>query len=269
MPSRFVAAPFIILAVIFGALAFLSDSDWAMWIIPNFIVLAVIYSLHPQIDWYWFEKHPPAMDERLQHNLMGLSIFYRKLDPAHQQKFRDRVQLYLLANEFLLRGPEENITPPDDLKALFAIPLVELTFNELENWRLKKFERLVLYPTSFPSPNNHDLHASEMETEDGVIIAALDLLKLWVDQPQQAFPLMHYEMARAYLWSFMGKRGGLKGQLDWPKLEKIGGMEQAEVVKYLGITEVDEEALGLAYFYTKPDMFQAVAPEVFARWNVN
>lgn len=262
MPSRIVATPFIILALIFGAMAFLSEGEWAYWIVPNFIVLAVIYSLHPQIDWYWFEKHPPIMDEHLQKYVERLSSFYRQLNTADQQKFRDRVQLYLIANEYFLRGPEDNLTPPDDLKALFAIPLVELTFREKENWRLKKFERLVLYPTSFPSPNNHDLHAGEIETEDGVIIAALDLAKQWVDRPAQAFPMLHYQIAKAYLWSFMEKRNALQGTLSVEEVEKIGGLTLDELSKYLGEPELDSEALLLAYYYTKPEAFRKVAPNV-------
>lgn len=245
MPSRVIAAPFILLAILFACLAFFFHRDFAFWIIPNFVVLAVIYSLHPQIDWMWYIRHPPEMDKRLELYVERLSPFYQGLDVAGKKKFLDRVSLYIIANEFILRGIEDNMTPPDDLKALFAVPLVELTFNEEENWRLKKFERLVLYPTSFPSPQNHDLHACEMETEDGVIIIALDLAKRWLDAPTKVFSLIHYQMGMAYLWSFPDKRSALKGKMDEQMLEQKTGMTAEELKQYLGLEKLDWEALAL------------------------
>lgn len=248
MPSRILATPFLIIAIILAAFAYLNDGAGAIWIAPNFIILAVIYSLHPQIDWYWYEKHPPEMDERLLAHVQRLSPFYQQLNQADQKKFRNRVQLYLQANEFLLRGIEDNITPPDDLKALFAIPVVEITFNEVVNWRLKKFERLVLYPTSFPSPNNHELHACEIETEDGVIIVALDLAQIWVDHPAQRFPIMHYAVAQAFLWTFIEKRNQLKQEIEHSTIEQMTGFKEEEIQQIIGSQEIDTAALSLAYY---------------------
>ena len=243
MPARVLSAPFIILLILFGCLAFFIDGDYAFWIIPNAVILAVIYSLHPHINWMWYERHPPEMDPRLERYVAHLSPFYRGLDTAGQKKFRDRVELYLLANEFLLRGPKDNIQAPDDLKALFAIPVVELTFAEEGNWRLKKFEHLIFYPTSFPSPQDHDLHACEMETEDGVVIVALDLAKRWVDAPDKAFPIMHYQMAQAYLWSFPDKRVGVDERALEDKLKARYGMGEGKLKEYLGLKTVDWSAI--------------------------
>lgn len=189
------------------------------------------------------------MDPRLEAYVRRLSKFYRSQDENGQQKFRDRVQLYMLANEFLLRGPEENKAAPDDLKALFAIPVVEMTFDQEENWRLQKFERLIFYPTSFPSPQHHDLHAGEIETEDGVMIIALDLAKQWIDHPEKTFPLIHYIVAQAYLWSFMEKRK--PEAISWSEIENTTGLSREKIVEIVGLEDVDLQALALAYKTSK------------------
>ncbi|NNE30307.1 MAG: hypothetical protein HKN16_11770 [Saprospiraceae bacterium] len=243
MPSRFVAAPFILALGFFALLTFYKDGSFAVWMIPFAIVLAVIYALHPQIDWWWYKDHPPRLDKRLEGMIRRLSAFYRGLDVPGKKKFQDRISLYTLANEFLMRGPKENVAAPDDLKVLFAIPVVELTFDQEENWRLKNFQRMIYYPTSFPSPRIHDLHATEMETEDGVILVALDKIKKWVDRPGKAFPLMHYIMARAYLWSFPDKRAKLPEQVD---VQALVGASLEDLKQHLGEPEPDLQAVDLA-----------------------
>ena len=265
MFSRYIAAPFGLGLVIALTMTFLVSADYSWYIIPCFIALAIVYALHPQLDWWWANKHTPAMDSKLELWINKISPFYRQLNDLDKKKFQDRITLYLMANEYLLRGPEDFGSMPDDLKSLFAVPVVEMTFNQEEGWRLKKFERLILYPQPFPSPNFPTfIHSSEIEVEDGVIIAAISRLMDWVQAPERHFSLLHYEVAKAYMWTFREKINPSSIKFDWNELEAIGGFSEKELQeKIVGLPNIDPVAVLLSYYFTRGEKMKNVNSEMY------
>jgi len=264
MLSRYIGAALGLGLIIATLITFLIDSKYSLWIVPFVAGLGGLYALHPAIDWWWANKHKPEMDPKLEVWIKAISPFYTKLDADDQKKFRDRIMLYLLANEYLLRSPDDFGAMPDDLKSFFAVPLVELTFNRESNWRLKKFERLVLYPNKFPSPNHpRHIHASEMESEDGVIIAALSEIIAWSQNQEKKFSLLHYEMAKAFMFSFP-KEGYPNGLVSWEVLEKIGGWSK-EVISndIVGLPGLDRMAVAITFFFTRGEKMKTIAPSLF------
>jgi len=273
MLSKYIAIPFGIGLVIFGTLAFLVGPQYSKGLIPCFLALAAIYSLHPQIDWWWAQTHPPVMDDKLRVWVRKVSPFYNTLNEAERTKFETRVMLYLMANEFLLKSPKEDGTMPDDLKALFAIPQVELTFfmpdGDNDNWRFKKFERLVFYPHPFPTPNFPTLHHSELETTDGVVIANLQKVISWIQDAGNQFSNLHYEYAKIFLMALPkhGLYDALPSMKDfgWEDLEKIFNMDQETIGEHVGLANIDPRAVLIQSFFTKNAQLNAVRPDLFER----
>lgn len=264
MLSRYVGAGLGLGLMIATLVTFFIDSKYSFWIVPFVAGLGGLYALHPAIDWWWANKCEPEMDEKLRVWIRTISPFYRNLDGEDQKKFEDRIMLYLLANEYLLRSPDDFGAMPDDLKSFFAVPVVELTFNREENWRLKKFERLVIYPNKFPSPNHpKHIHASEMETVDGVIIVALSEILAWSQNQEKRFSLAHYEMAKAFMFSFP-KEGYPSGLANWELLEKIGGWSEDQLSKeIIGLPEIDNMAVAICFYFTRSVQLQTESPELY------
>ena len=262
MLSRYIGAGMGLGLIIAVIVTFLVDSSYSLWIVPFVAGLGGLYALHPAVDWWWANKHKPEMDGKLEVWVKTISPFYRELDTDGQKKFRDRIMLYLLANEYLLRSPDDFGAMPDDLKSFFAVPVVEMTFNLEANWRLKRFERMVLYPNKFPSPNHpKHIHASEMETEDGVIIAALSDIIAWSQDQEKKFSLLHYEMAKAFMYSFP-KEEYPSDLASWEVLEKIGGWSESKLSQeIIGLPEIDPMAVAMSYYFTRGDRMKSGAPE--------
>ncbi len=264
MLSRYIAVGMGLGLLIAIMITFLIDSKYSLWIVPFVAGLGGLYALHPAIDWWWANKRKPEMDEKLKVWIRTISPFYRSLDEVDKKKFENRIMLYLLANEYLLRSPDDFGAMPDDLKSFFAVPAVEMTFNRTDNWRLKKFERLVIYPNKFPSPNHpKHIHASEMETVDGVIIAALSELLAWSQNQEQRFSLLHYEMGKAFMFSFPNE-GYPIDLVSWEIIEKIGGWSEEQLSKeVIGLPNIDITGVAICFYFTKAERMKSEAPDLY------
>ena len=123
------------------------------------IILAGIYVLSPQIDWWYFKKNPPVMPEGMARILRQFYPYYRALNEDLKAAFRNRLMMYLKCVEFI--GKPEKVVP-EDIQMIVAAAITQLTFG-LPDYRLRKFERIVIYPHPFPSPQYKEhLHNSEI-----------------------------------------------------------------------------------------------------------
>lgn len=193
MLSKWLTIPFALAALVFLFLAWEQDYQYAIYIVPSVVCLAVIYALSPQIDWWWYQKHPPELDPRLRKLLSDHLPFYQQLPAEGKQRFRQRVALFMIANEFIPKGMD---SVPEDVKGFLAASAVQLTFG-MENFLFDRFERIVVYPGPFPSPQYPRWHASELFEEDGVLLFSADHLMHAVRSPQKYFHLGMYEYGRA------------------------------------------------------------------------
>jgi len=173
MLSRYIAAPFIAGTGIALGLTLLVGSSYAIWIIPQVVVLAAIYVLSPQIDWWYFKKNPQVMPEGMTRILEKFYPYYKALKPELKPHFRNRLMMYLRCVEFIGK-PEKEV--PEDIMMIVAAAVTQLTFG-LEDYRLSKFERIVIYPHPFPSPQYKEhVHNSEIFEEDGVLLFSVEPL---------------------------------------------------------------------------------------------
>ena len=209
MLSKFISLPFII--ILLFCLYYTWEGDLsAIYIVPNVIILASIYVLSPQIDWLYYQKNPPEMDGKLRVFLEKLFPFYRNLSPKEKRRFEVRVSLYIIATEFMPKAMEH---VPEDIKGLIAANIVMLTFGQ-KDYRFSNFEKIVVYPHPFPSPQfPKHLHSCEIFEEDGVILFSLEQLVPGATRQTQFYNTALHEYAKIFMLSYP--------DYSYPKIDNV------------------------------------------------
>ena len=270
-PWQFIGLPFGALAILFFAIAFSAhDGNWAKWGVLPFLVLAVSYVMSPQINWWWYNRNPPALDIKLQRLIDDYFSFYKKLSPELKQRFRERTALYLLGNEFIrpVHPDDPDATAnrklvPEDLKAAVAALAVQLSFGK-EKFLTGKFENIIIYPHPFPTPQYGDVfHTSEIYEPDGVILFASDILMAGFNNPQSFFSVGLYEFARIFKIMYPSVSYPVLGETIWSDFEKISGKSRSIIESTVGLPQLDIWGVAVYHFFTFPERFQKQLPDVY------
>ena len=94
MPARVISIPFLILTAIFTYLTLEVDESFSIYIIVFVILLAIIYTFSPQINWWWYSRNPPEIDQHMRNLLIQHHSFYNELSLSDKKRFRNRMALY-------------------------------------------------------------------------------------------------------------------------------------------------------------------------------
>ncbi len=260
MLSRFVAFPFVFAALIFLYLTWEKDASWAMYIVPNVVALAVVYVFSPQIDWWWYNRNVPELDPHLRMILTKQHTFYSRLSEENKKRFRDRIVLYTKAVEFM---PQAIPSVPVDIQGIIAANIVHLTFG-WKDYRLKKFEHIIVYPKPFPSPQYpENFHTSEIYPEDKVVMFAIQQLFPGTISPTKNYNIGLHEYARAFLYMYPDDRFPSFDESIWEKLEAISGFSKDYIFKHINRPDIDPLPVSICHFLIFPQRFQQLAPEVY------
>ena len=260
MLSKVLAFPFILGACVFLYLAWEQDTSWGMYIVPNVIALAVIYVLSPQIDWWWYKRHTPELDPHLRYLFTQRHQFYKGLSEPMKKRFRDRLFLYMQANEFM---PQVMESVPLDIKGMVAANVVHLTFGR-KDFRLSKYEHIILYPRPFPSPQYpKNFHASEIFDEDGVIMFAIEQLMHSTFNPIKNFNIGLYEYARIFMRMYPNNNYPTFDENSWEILEQISGFSKEYIQRFINLEDIDPVAVSISHFLVFPQKFQQLLPGAY------
>lgn len=261
LPSRAVAAPFI-LAGIFLVWLTLQDQQYGIYLAIPAVFLTSIYVLHPQIDWWWYRRHPPDLDKEARHLLQRFFPFYQNLPEEKQLIFRQRVALIQLATDFSAQAEQD---PPDDAKLAFAANQAQLTFG-LTDYLIPRYEKVIFYPSAFPSPQYPEhFHLSETFTEDtsnGYLFSLQYMLAAFM-QPGQYYNITMHELANALVQSYPNWTWPPAGEEIWPILEKISGFPADKIKATVNRPDLEPQAALITHFMVFPERFRAVLPEVY------
>ena len=225
--------------------------------------LAIVYIFSPQINWWWYVRHPPALDPPIRRLLHQQHRFFQRLTPSARQRFCDRVALYMIAHEFMPQGVE---SVPEDVKAAVAAEAVQLTFGQ-EDFFFFSFERIVIYPKPFPSPQfPRRFHASELYEEDAVLLFAAEQLMLGFTAPDRYYNIALHELAKVYL-HLHPEAGWPEMDADsWERLERISGMSREAIVQWINLPEeaIPAPAVAISHFFVFPVRFKEEWPAAYA-----
>ena len=278
-PWQYIATPFGVWAVIFILVGVVKDDGyWAIWAAPAFVLMAAAYVMSPQIDWWWYRRNPPPLSKMATKVLDAHFFYYKKLSPELKERFRLRVSLFILGNEFIRPVRQDDSeaqqlrnTVPEELKAAVAAIAAQIYFGQKEPW-VSKFEHFILYPHPFPTPQYMSLHTSEIYEEDGVVLLAADHLMLGLNNPQAFFSIGLYELSRIFKKTTPSSQNPdykrevsdpVLTESDWSTLEKVSGMTKATISGVVGLYELDDFGVVAHHFFTFPETFKTALPDLY------
>lgn len=266
MFSNYLGAPFVLLSLVFLYMAWEVDSDYAVWMIPTVVIAAFIYSFAPQINWWWYRRRPPELEPGLTKLLERFSRFYQALSPENRRKFRTRVAMFRMGTDWEALAFEDESVPPDVQLAL-ASTAVMLTFP-LEQFLLPKFEKVIVYPRPFPTPEHPYDHASELFAPDGCLLFSAEQVVQAFAEPSLWYNVALHEYARAYVISYPEKPyPAFTGDDVWEKLEAASGMPRGHVESVIGIKGAEPLPVAIHHHFTFPDRFREIFPQESADFN--
>ncbi len=265
MFSKIVSFPFVAAALILLYLNWTNGGEYTYYLIPVVIVLAIIYALSPQIDWWWYERHPPLPHKGIIDIFQKKFPAFQRLAPKEKTKFLNRVQLFIHAKEFMPKG-WENV--PEDIKAMIAASAVLITMNK-EAFLPPDFDMYVVYPGAFPSPQHpRSFHASEIYEPDGVaLFSGEHILKSFIE-PQRYYNVGLHEFAKIYMHNHPEIDWESMPLPTWEQLEEVSGFPEKGIKDWMGIEDVPQRAVSISHYFMFPERMKEVLPELYGRYHL-
>jgi hypothetical protein len=261
MFSRIILVVLATISVLLIYWGFIKDSDFYFRLsIPFVLMLATVYVLSPQINWWYYNKYPQELDRPIRHLINQQSKFYQGLSLEGKKRFRKRMSLFLMAHDFQGMVIEK---VPEDIKAVVAANVVHLTFG-LPDYLMKRFEKVIIYPNTFPSPQfPKHFHSSEIYAEDGVIMfSAQHLMKGFV-QPEAYYNSGLHEAIQAFIVLNPNKNYPTLPEDIWKQLETISRYPVKSVKQWIGLEDVNPLVVSICHFLMFPTHFSKTLPQLF------
>ncbi len=268
MFSRLLAVPIIVGLLTFFYLYQTHDDfgSIAIYIVPFVIVGVMLYLFSPQLDWWWYKRNPPDLAQPLRLLLVKHNTYYNHLSVEEKLRFRQRMKLYMIANEYKPMGGGEAV--PEDIKAFIAAAAIQVTFGQ-NDYLMAPFEHIIVYPNLFPSPQYPEhFHPSEIYAEDGVIMVSGNYLMQAVIQPKKIFHIGLYEYAKIFMRTHLNYTYPERSTIDWETLEKVSGMSKAYLDKFMNLPEIDPLAVSIHHFFQFPAAFKQHLPDLYEQLSV-
>lgn len=262
--ANYLAAPFVGGAILFLYLAW-QDSDYAIWIIPFVVVAALVYVLSPQINWWWYSRHPQDLSQGLTATLERFCGFYQRLSAAEQRLFRERVVLFRMGTDWTPMAWPDDLLPPDVELAL-AAQAVTLTFNR-PKFLFDKFEKVIIYPKPFPTPEYPFMHGSELFEPDGCLLFSAEQVMAGFLQAG-AYNVGLHEYAKAFVLTYPTEPyPDLSAPDTWEKLQQAGHFSREQIEFAIGIAGVEPLPVAIHHYFVFPEKFRQVLPRQTATFD--
>ncbi len=192
--------PFVLVAALFLGLAWGVDDSYSIYFVPFLVIAALIFILSPQINWWWYSRNPPELSTELRTFLERSCGYYRRLSMSEQRRFRGRVAMFNMGTDWEpLAFPEDSLPP--DVQVAIAAQAVTLTFAR-EQFLFDKFEKVIIFPRPFPTPEHPYDHASEMHETDGCLLFSADQVMKAFVKPTQWYNVAMHEYAKAFMLKY-------------------------------------------------------------------
>jgi len=257
MFARLLSIPFVLLALGTLYLTWEVDESYSLWIIPPVIITALLYVFAPQINWWWYQRTPPKIDPMVKTLLGKYLPFYDNLSPEDKQKFDHRLGLYQLSVDYQNKSSDG---VPEDAQGLIAACAVWLTFNR-EEFLFPKFENVVVYNHAFPSPQQQDLHASEIFEEDGVLVFSLEHFMPGFLETKNYYNIGLHEFAKVFVISYPDETYPTFGDDFWNRIGQINGLKRDAFEKFMGLKNIETLPIGIVHHFVYPEQFANIFPE--------
>ncbi|HOY19378.1 MAG TPA: zinc-dependent peptidase [Haliscomenobacter sp.] len=262
--SKILSLPFVLIMALGFYLALQVNPSYAYMVVPCVLVLALIYIFSPEIDWFWYQRHPPELPEKLLAFFEKHSFFYQQLRSEDDRRlFRQRVAMFKIATDF--KSPEEGTEVSEDLKVAAAASAVSLTFQG-PNFLLPPFETVVVFPQAFHSPQyQRHVHTSELFEEDGVLLFSAPHLMKGFMSPKEYYDVGLHEWARAFVLCSSQLAWPTDDPQRWHDFSRISGFPAQAIQQWINRPDVELLPATIVHYFHFPQQFKAVLPEVYGQ----
>ena len=246
-----------------AALAIFYEPSLYLWMLPGAVMVAVVYVLEPQINWWYWQWSPPELKGLARRLLETQSGYYQRLDATAGREFRRRVFLLMEGSNFMPQGFEE---VPLDVKLIIAATVAEMNMGQ-RDFLFPDFENIVLYQHPFPSPQYPDLlHASETYIPDGVLIFCTEHVRRGFVHPRLYLSLVFYEYAKVFRHARSERPLPQADLYDWETVADVAGFSQQAIRSWVGLEEIDLFAVVTTLFFTHADRFLEKYPALYQQF---
>lgn len=265
--ANLIAFPFILITgIILYYLFFEDKASWYVYIFPPVVILVIIYTFSPKINFWWHKKYPPILDKKLLMLIEQSSAFYRKLDDMQKKKFLDRLSIFVHHKSFsLMRKEKEDL--PIDVRTLLAINAITLTFNK-EAYFFDDYDYFIAYNHPFPSPQIQKLHSVETDHEDGTVVFNIQMLYQSMIMKTGHFniglmaftDLFMHTYADTYFPEFI-----IDDETEAAILE-ISGRKYTEIITDIGFDPHEPNLIMVPLYFDYTDAFRRVLPGIYTKY---
>ena len=261
--SRIIAFPFVIwFAVVLYITMETTNYDLSYWIIPPFVIIAIIFIMTPQIDYWWLERHPVPLDPEAKNWLNKFDPIYTGLSEENIKKYDNRMSLFLSGKEFIAMGKKQE-SVPEDIKLAISHLAIGMTLHR-DEYLFKNLDRFVIYKHPFPSPKYQFLHTLETHAEDGVMVLSLEHLSAAIMDPKSYFHVGQLAFAEIFIKQNPTLEWAGISSMGWVEVEKITGFRKDQILSVLGFENYDELAVVLSCYFSHKEKFKALFPRASA-----
>lgn len=258
-PLQYILVPLGALAGLGFLLVGQYGEQWVWLIAVPVVLMAGTLSVGPQLKWWYWQRYAPDLPTSAA-PLLRFSSFYHRLDTTEQREFRRRAFLWREAMTFVGKAIEKI---PDDVQLMVAMAAASVSFYRAD-FLLDDFKTIVLYQHDFPTPQNKELHASELYVPDGALIFNMPTLVRSTVEPQAFLSTALYEFGHAYREVYPDVTFPT---LDWQQIQSISGFRREAILEYLGWEEVDPAAVGLVLYFTHTQSFIEQFPDIYSAYS--
>lgn len=260
MIANRIAIIFVLPALLLLYLAWVVDPAYAPWMIPFILCAAVTYIMAPQINWRWYQRWPPDLSDSLTTLLERFSGFYGRLAPLEKKRFRIRVALFRMAIDWTPMGFPEDQMPPDVELAITSQAVI-LTFMK-EEFLFRQFEKVIVYPLPFPSPEFPFPHSSELFDTDGCLLFSAQQVMQGFIQPKQHYNIVLHEYARVYVATYKEESyPDFSCEDNWEKLEQVSKMDRNVIELTIGLAGLPPLPVAIHHYFVFPAQFKSTFPK--------
>ena len=240
--------------------------QYSVWIIPVAILLAGIFVLRGQIDYWWFKRNPPPLDPEVIMWLQNNFPYYDNLDEADKAKFRDRLSLYLEGREFkIMQKKAEDL--PHDFRVMISSHGVLMGLYK-PDFLVGDFDRIMCYQHAFPTPKFKFLHTVEVHEEDGLFLFSTEHILLGILRPKSYFNIIFYAYAQAYYYLEQNFEFPPFNESIWNKFKLISGFTKYQLRSLIGFEEPNPLYIAFSLYFTHADLFRKSLPDLAERIDI-
>jgi Mlc titration factor MtfA (ptsG expression regulator) len=248
---------------------FKDDQRFMLPLVICILLGAIAYIFHFQIDFWWVKRQKPKLSAPMRAMLYQSNQFIHTIGPEDQEKFEQRMELWVAAKEYISKGIEDL---PEDLKYITAIYPIMLTIFK-EKFLFEDLDRIAFYPHAFLSPGYpDDIHCCEVEKEDGVFIFSIEQMMVGHMQPKRYYNILLHSFAEAYKFKFPEEQYPVLPDHIWNLLGRMSQISKEKVDHFIGIKQEDPWPMAVHHFFVYPKRFMELAPELykeFVNWHQN